>query len=382
MSVLPIYLDYNSTTPADPDVVEAMLPYFSQRFGNASSVHRFGLDAESAVRLAREQVAALINANPEEIIFTSGATESSNLVIKGLGQNPGISRKICTVSSTEHKAILDPAESLKLIGKQIEKIPVLSTGLISSPVFETLVDESTFLIAVMLANNETGVIQPVSQFAKSAKGAGSFFLCDAVQAAGKIPIDVKELGVDFLLLSSHKLYGPKGAGVLFISKRVPRSVILPLIDGGGHESGLRSGTLNVPAIVGFGKACELAKSRMNEDSLKVINYRNQIERALLAAFPQIVINGIDAPRLPNTLSFSVPGLRPKQLIKSLKLLAVSSGSACTSANPAPSHVLLAMGISTALAENTIRISLGRTNTQEEIDHSISILIETIGRVTS
>jgi len=380
MADIPLYLDYNSTTPVDEAVVEAMLPYFSRHFGNSSSVHRFGLEADVAVRLAREQVASLINAHPEEIIFTSGATEASNLVIKGLALNPRNTRKSLSVSSTEHKAILDPVSSLSVMGFSTREIPVLSSGPVSPADFQKSVDENTLLTSVMLANNETGVIQPVRDLSEIARRNGSYFLCDAVQAGGKIPIDVKELGVDFLLLSSHKLYGPKGAGALYISKRVPRSVILPLIDGGGHESGLRSGTLNVPAIVGFGKACELAKSRMNQDSLKVSDYRNQIEKALLASFPQIIINGADAPRLPNTLSFSVPGLRPKQLIKSLKQIAVSSGSACSSANPAPSHVLLAMGMPSALAENTIRISLGRTNTNEEIDRSILILTETIRRL--
>lgn len=382
MAELPVYLDYNSTTPVDPHVLEVMLPYFSQKFGNASSVHRLGLEADAAVRLAREQVASLINAHPEEIIFTSGATESANLVIKGLALNPGNSRKTIAISSTEHKAVLDPAHSLSPFGFSVKEIPVQSSGLISIPDFQKRVDETTLLAAVMLANNETGVIQQVKDFADLAGRNGSFFLCDAVQAAGKIRIDVRELGADFLLLSSHKLYGPKGAGALFVSRSVSRSSVKPLIDGGGHESGLRSGTLNVPAIVGFGKACELAEKRLDDDQTRLTEYRNLIEKALVSAFPQIKVNGVESDRLPNTTNFSVPGLRPKQLIKSLKQIAVSSGSACTSANPAPSHVLLAMGIPSSLAENSIRISLGSPTTREDIDRAILILTETIGRITN
>jgi len=375
-----IFLDYNSTTPADPEVLQVMLPYFSQKFGNPSSVtHRFGLEADAAVALAREQVASLINAEPEEIFFTSGATEAANWVISGLTAGKGRNRVL--ISAIEHAAVREPVNRLETSGFRIETIGVTLQGIVNLTEARNRLSEPVHLGCLMQVNNETGVIQPVEEFAELVKTGGGLILCDAVQAAGKIPVDVKKLGADFLILSSHKLYGPKGAGCLWISPGFKKSGLRPLISGGGQESGFRGGTLNVPAIAGFGKAAELARIRLTENEIRLKLFRNRIEETLLTHFPEICIHGREADRIPGTLLFSLGGLREGRLLKGLKGLAVSAGSACASGNQEPSHVLKAMKVDPDLARNTIRISLGHPVTEAEIGDTCNLLVSGIRNLT-
>lgn len=374
MVTLPVYLDYNATTPCDPRVVDAMLPFFTKQFGNAASTtHAFGWQAAEAVLLAREQVAKLINAEPGEIYFTSGATESDNLAIKGVfNMYAGKGNHIITVA-TEHKAVLDTCKRLEKMGANITYLPVNAEGLINLQQLEASIRHDTVLIAIMYANNETGVIQPVKQIGAIAKQHNVIFFTDATQAAGKISIDVIKDDIDILALSAHKFYGPKGCGAIYVRRKGPRVKLTPLIDGGGHEKGVRSGTLNVPGIVGLGRAAAIAQSEMESDTARIQQLRNHLESTLLQT-NKASINGSITDRLPNTTNISFFNTNSGVLMRTFsKDLAVSSGSACTSALMEPSYVLKAMGLSDELAYGSIRFSLGRFTTAEEINYVIEKL---------
>jgi cysteine desulfurase len=373
----PIYLDYNATTPVDEKVLQEMLPYFSQKFGNASSkTHAFGWLAADAVDLARERVAKLINAEKEEIIFTSGATESINLALKGVAAVYKQKGNHIVTVATEHKAVLDCCNSLEKNGFNITYLPVNNEGIVDIETLRNAITSSTILIAVMLANNETGVIQPIKKIADIAHEHNIIFISDATQAIGKMPVNVQDLAIDIMPLSAHKFYGPKGVGALFIRRKKPRVVLTPLIEGGGHEKNLRSGTLNVPGIAGMGKAAEMALSEINIYTEKIITLRNKLEAELLK-IEGAKRNGSNS-RLPNTSNITFSGINSNELIKQFAAkLAVATGSACTSALPQPSHVLKAMGISDAEAYASIRFSLGKYTIAEEIDAAIKIVKEAI-----
>jgi cysteine desulfurase len=362
----PVYLDFNSTTPVDPRVLEVMLPFFSERFGNASSrTHAFGWAAAQAVDDARESVAALLHAEPQEIIFTSGSTEAINLAIKGaFAANKARKRHIITVE-TEHKAVLDTCRALEKEGAEITVLPVDRMGVLDPGVLEKNIRPDTLLVAVMLANNETGTIQPLRALADIAHRNDAFVFSDTTQAFGRMNVDVNELGIDMCCVSAHKFYGPKGAGALFVRRKNPRVTLVPQQHGGGHERGLRSGTLNVPGIAGLGKAAELAATEWWEDAGRLSILRTKLEQKL-TELDDVFINGSIRDRLPNTSSISIAGIKADQLIARLPRIALATGSACTSALPEPSHVLRAMGISDELAFGSIRISLGRTSREEEV----------------
>jgi len=368
---LPVYMDYHATTPCDPRVLEAMMPYFSQQFGNAASQgHAFGWHAAEAVKIAREEIASLVKADPSEIIFTSGATESINLAIKGVFEMmAGKGKHIITVA-TEHRAVLDTCSHLEKMGAEVSYIPVQSDGLIDPAMIQAAIRKETILIAVMYANNETGVIQPIHTISQIARQHGIFFFSDATQAVGKIPVDVMADEIDILACSAHKIYGPKGVGVLFIRRRNPRVRLVAQTDGGGQERGFRSGTLNVPGIVGFGKAAGICQNEMEQDAKSVSRLRNKLEKAVLE-MGGTRLNGHPLNRLPTVTNISFEHGVGNQLLKRLlKVVAVSSGSACSSASPEPSHVLKAMGLDDAAAYHAIRFSLGKYNTEEEVDFVI------------
>ncbi|WP_421764701.1 cysteine desulfurase family protein [Ekhidna sp.] len=367
------YLDNNATTPTDPRVVDEMLPYFSEQFGNASSRnHAYGWEAKEAVDHAREQVADLIGANPNEIVFTSGATESNNLALKGL-LNEGNHFITC---ATEHKAILDPAESLAAKGIDVEILPVQSDGLLEINELQKKISDHTRLVSIMMANNETGCTQPIKELSTFTHSNQGLFHTDATQAVGKIPVEVSDLGIDLMSFSSHKMYGPKGIGALYIRKGTK---VGSLIEGGGHERGIRSGTLNVPAIVGFGKACELCKQEMREEGSRIKSLRDKLEQSLLS-IEGTQLNGGKENRLPNVTNIAFSGVDSERLLLSLNGLAVSQGSACTSAVVEPSHVLKAMGIPDQLANSSLRFSLGRFTTDEEVDFAIQKVTEAVSKL--
>lgn len=376
----PIYLDYNATTPCDPRVVEAMLPFFTEHFGNAASrSHAYGWEAEEAVECAREQVARLIGAEPKEVVFNSGATEAVNLAIKGVFEMYGSKGNHIITATTEHKAVLDTCKHLEKLGASVTYLPVASDGLVDPAIVEAAITDSTILIAIMYANNETGVIHPVREIAAIAKKRNVLFFTDATQAVGKIPVDVTD-GIDLMAFSSHKIYGPKGVGALYVRRKNPRVKITAQIDGGGHEKGMRSGTLNVPGIVGFGKACELVLKELNADGIRLSALRDKLEHSLVQ-LQEVKMNGSVAARLPNVTNVSFRHTDGNALLIGLsKLLAVSSGSACTSASPEPSHVLTAMGLEDELAHSSIRFSLGRFNTEEEIDVAIGHVSKTVQKL--
>lgn len=377
MLKFPIYLDYNATTPCDPRVVEAMLPYFANYYGNAASrSHAFGWQAEEAVEAAREQVAALIGAEPKEIIFTSGATEADNLALKGVFEAYATKGNHIITVSTEHKAVLDTCRHIEKEGGEVTCLPVKPGGLIDTRQLENAIKPTTVLIAVMYANNETGVIQPVKEISAVAKKHGILFFTDMAQAAGKIPIDVNSDGIDLAAISAHKFYGPKGIGALYARRKNPRVRLVPQMDGGGHEKGMRSGTLNVPAIVGFGKACEIARLQMQEDAQRLSVLRDELENAFLPGDAQV--NGDTVNRLPHVTNISFRNIEPGLLMGSVnKEIAVSSGSACTSALMEPSYVLKAMQVDDDLAYNSIRFSLGRNTTKEEIEYTVKFIKDKI-----
>ncbi|WP_407430829.1 IscS subfamily cysteine desulfurase [Arcticibacter sp.] len=371
---LPIYLDNNSTTPVDQRVLDAMLPYFTNKFGNAASRnHSFGWIAEEAVDKARQQIASLIGADSIEITFTSGATEAVNLALKGTFETYRAKGNHIITCVTEHKAVLDSCKHLEKIGADITYLPVDAEGIIDLRNLKAAITPATILIAIMYANNETGVIQPIREIAQIAADNNILFFSDATQAVGKIPVDVREDGIHMLALSAHKMYGPKGIGALYVRRRNPRVTILPQIHGGGHERGFRSGTLNVPGIVGLGEAAALCADAGAGEQSRLLYLRDKLESAL-RKIEHTYINGDQSARLPNVLNISFEHVDGQALMMAMKGIAVSSGSACTSASLEPSYVLKSLGLTDELAHSAIRIAVGRFNTEEEIDF-------TIGQVT-
>lgn len=378
----PIYMDNHATTRVDPRVVEAMLPYFGETFGNAASRnHEFGWRAEQAVEAARGQIARLIAAAPKEIVFTSGATESNNLALKGLALRRVDRGDHIITCVTEHKAVLDPCRRLEQEGFRISYLPVGRDGLLDVERLADAISPKTILISVMYANNETGVIQPIGSLGRIARERGIAFHVDASQAVGKISVDVQRDAIDLLSFTAHKLYGPKGIGALYVRRRAPRVEIAAQMDGGGHERGMRSGTLNVPAIVGFGRACAICGDEMAAESARLAALRDRLKDGLFERIGEIAVNGSLEHRLPHNLSVCFAHVDGESLLMGLAPeVAVSSGSACTSATPEPSHVLRAMGVPERLAHSSIRFGLGRFNTIEEVDHVIGKVEEVIGRL--
>ncbi|GAA4918616.1 IscS subfamily cysteine desulfurase [Mucilaginibacter defluvii] len=369
---LPIYLDNNATTPIDPRVLEAMIPYFTQKFGNAASRnHHFGWVAEEGVDYAREQVAKLIGANEKEIIFTSGATESDNLAIKGVFEMYKEKGNHIITAVTEHKAVLDACKHVEKLGGKVTYLPVKEDGLIDLQLLEQSITPETILVSIMYGNNEIGVIQPVKEIAAIAHKHGALFMTDATQAVGKIPVDVNADGIDLLALSAHKMYGPKGVGALYVRRKGPRVKVTAQMDGGGHERGMRSGTLNVPGIVGLGKACEIARLEMDSEAQRLSALRDKLE-ASLSQLEESYVNGNTQHRLPHVANISFKYVEGEGLMMAMKDLAVSSGSACTSASLEPSYVLKSLGLSDDLAHSSIRFGLGRFTTEEEVDYAIEV----------
>jgi len=370
-----IYLDYHATTPCDARVVEAMMPYFTQQFGNAASrTHSFGKDAARACETAREQIAGLIHADPSEIVFTSGATESDNLAVKGLvAASPAKSKHIVTVA-TEHPAVLDACRALERDGRaRVTILPVKPDGLIDLDALRGAMADDTVLVSVMFANNEIGVLQPIAEIGRLCHEKGVIFHTDAAQAVGKVPVDVRAMDIDLLSLTAHKLYGPKGIGALYVRKRHPRVRLAPQMDGGGHESGLRSGTLPVPLVVGFGKACEIAGLEMADESKRLLALRERLRERIFGEFDHVRLNGSLEHRLPGNLNVSFGYVEGESLILGMADVAVSSGSACTSAKLEPSHVLHALGLDEPLARSSIRFGLGRFTTEAEVDEAFRLL---------
>lgn len=381
MRTLPIYLDHHATTPVDPRVVEAMLPFFSERFGNASSRHHpFGWEARDAVAAARKQVARLIGADPREIVFTSGATESDNLAVRGVVTADTRSPVHVVTMTTEHHAILDPCRRLAREGVEVTYVPPRPDGLCDPALVAAAIRPDTRLVSVMAANNEIGVAQPIAEIAELTKARGILLHTDAAQAVGKIPIDVGALGVDLLSLTAHKFCGPKGIGALYVRRRRPRIAIAPLADGGGQEGGLRSGTLNVPGIVGFGTAAAIARAELADETRRVGALRDRLLAGLRDRLDGVTVNGSLTARVPHNLNVSFDGIEGESLLVGLDDIAVSSGAACTTANPEPSHVLAAIGVPARLARASIRFGLGRTTTADEIDYAIDKVASLVTRL--
>lgn len=378
MLQVPIYLDYNATTPVDPRVVEAMMPYFTQRFGNAASrSYSFGWVAEEAVEYAREQVAECIGAEPKEIIFTSGATESVNLALKGVFENYAEKGNHIITCATEHNAVLDTCRYLEKKGAAVTYLSVNKEGFINVQQLEEAITPATILIAIMYANNEIGVLQPMKQIASIARKHEVLLFSDATQAVGKIPLDVKDDDIPLMAFSAHKMYAAKGVGALYVRRKNPRVQLAPQIHGGGHERNLRSGTLNVPGIVGLGKACEICMLERSEELKRLDFLRNKLEQALLQ-LEETFVNGSRKHRLPNVSNISFQYVEAEALMLGFnKKIAVSSGSACTSASPKPSHVLKALGLDDATARSAIRFSLGRFTTEEEINYTIETVTQAV-----
>jgi cysteine desulfurase len=378
---LPIYMDNHATTPVDPRVLETMLPYFSEHFGNAASrSHEFGWKAEEAVETARAQIARLMGASPKEIVFTSGATESTNLAVKGVAEMYREKGNHILTEVTEHKATLDTCKRLEKYGYEITYLPVDKGGLIRPAELCSAITPKTILISIMYANNEIGVVQPIAEIGKIAKERGILFHCDAAQAVGKIPLNVEKDGIDLLSISAHKLYGPKGVGALYVRHKNPRVQLASLIDGGGHERGMRSGTLNVPGIAGLGKACEICGREMPAESVRLRALRDRLKDAITSRLDEVYVNGTMTHRLPHSLNLSFAYVDGQSLQMGINDVAVSSGSACTSANIEPSYVLKALGVPADLANNSIRFGLGRFNTEEEVDYVASRVAETVQRL--
>ncbi|HSB20088.1 MAG TPA: IscS subfamily cysteine desulfurase [Anaeromyxobacteraceae bacterium] len=377
---VPVYMDCNATTPVDPRVLEAMLPFFTVDFGNAASrSHSFGWRAEEAVEAARAEVARLIGATAREIVFTSGATESDNLAIKGAARFHQSRGRHLVTCRTEHKAVLDSMHALERQGFEVTFLPVGSDGRIDPGEVAKAIRPDTILVSVMHANNETGVLHPVEEIGRIARERGVLFHTDAVQSAGKIPVDVEKLGADLLSLSAHKMYGPKGVGALYVRRR-PRARILAEIDGGGHERGLRSGTLNVPGIVGFGRACQVAGEGMAEEAARVLGLRERLRHGLGRGVEGLTVNGSLEHRLPGCLNVSFAHVEGEALMMAVRDVAVSSGSACTSASLEPSYVLRAMGVPDDLAHASIRFGLGRFNTAEEVDFAVDLFARKVAKL--
>jgi len=378
MLKLPVYLDNNATTPCDPAVVEAMIPYFTQNFGNAASrSHSYGWIAEEAVDCAREQAAKLIGADAQEIIFTSGATEAANLAIKGVYEMYAVKGNHIITAATEHKAVLDTCKHVEKSGGEVTYLPVKPDGLIDLSALQAAIKPTTVLIAIMYANNEIGVIQPISEISAIAKKHGILFFTDAVQAVGKIPVDVQKDGIDLMAFTAHKMYGPKGVGALYVRRKNPRVKVTAQMDGGGHERGMRSGTLNVPGIVGFGKAADLARLEMDNDAKRLSRLRDKLENGLLQ-IEEAYVNGSREHRLPHITNISFKNVDSEGLLLGInKNIAVSSGSACTSASLEPSYVLKALGVENNLAYSSLRFGLGRFTAEEEIDYTIEQVRNTV-----
>jgi cysteine desulfurase len=378
---LPIYLDNHATTPTDPRVFDAMKPYFTEIFGNAASRnHSFGWEAEEAVEKARKQIAELIGATAKEIVFTSGATESNNLAIKGVAEMYAERGNHIITQATEHKAVLDCCKRLEKSGVRVTYLPVQQNGLIDLDQLRNAITDKTILISLMYANNEIGVVQPIREISKIAKERGVLFHTDAVQAVGKIPVNVATDGIDLLSLSAHKLYGPKGVGALYVRRRNPRVQLTAQMDGGGHERGMRSGTLNVPGIVGLGAACEFARKEMAEESKRLSYLRDKLRDKLFAELDEVYINGSWEHRLPHNLNISFAYVEGESLLMGINDIAVSSGSACTSATLEPSYVLKALGAGDDLAHSSIRFGIGRFNTEAEIDYVAAKVIDVVQKL--
>ncbi len=378
---LPIYLDNNATTPMDPRVLETMLPYFTDHFGNAASRnHPFGWAAEEAVDYAREQVASLIGADPKEIIFTSGATEADNLGIKGVFEMYASKGNHIITCTTEHKAVLDTCKHLEKLGAQVTYLEVLPDGMIDLDALEKAITDKTILIAIMYGNNEIGVVQPVKEISAIARKHNVLFFTDGTQAVGKIPVDVIADGIDLMAFTAHKMYGPKGIGALYVRRKNPRVKVTAQMDGGGHERSMRSGTLNVPGIVGFGKAAELCKQEMAAEASRLSILRDKLENALLQ-LEEAYLNGHKENRLPHTTNISFKHVEGEGLLMGFnKNIALSSGSACTSASLEPSYVLKALGLGDDLAHSSLRFGLGRFTTEEQIDYTIKAISDTVNKL--
>ena len=376
---MPIYFDNNATTPCDPRVVDAMVPWLYERFGNpASRNHAYGWEAQEAVEVAREHVAALIGANAKEIVFTSGATESDNLALKGVAKYYEKKGKHIITLTTEHKAILDAAHALERDGFEVSYLDVKSDGLIDLDVLAAAIRPDTILISVMFANNEIGVVQPIAEIGKLCKEKGVIFHCDGVQALAYLPIDVEAMGIDLLSISAHKMYGPKGIGALYVRRGRPRVRLQPMIDGGGHERGLRSGTLPTHQIVGLGEAARLCKEAIASGEIdRIRGLRDRMWAGLQAQLDELYLNGSWEHRLPNNLNVSFAYVEGEAMMMGIKRIACSSGSACTSASLEPSYVLRALGVDVELAHTSIRFGFGRFNTEAEVDEALAIIVEKV-----
>lgn len=375
---LPIYLDNHSTTPCDPRVLEMMLPFFTEKFGNAASRnHSFGWEAEEAVDIARKQIAHLIHADAKEIIFTSGATESDNLALQGVVEMYREKGNHIITSSTEHRAVIDTAKYLEKKGINVTFLPVDKAGMVSPDDVRNAITDQTILISIMMANNEIGTINPVAAIGKVAKEKGVLFHCDATQGVGKIPVNVQEMGIDLMSFTAHKIYGPKGVGALYVRRKAPRVRLEAMMYGGGHERGMRSGTLAVPLIVGFGKACELCEQEMSAESVRMAKMRDRLQEGIMKGMDEVYLNGHPTERLPNNLNISFAYVEGEALLMGVKEIALSSGSACTSATLEPSYVLRALGVGSDLAHSSIRFGLGRFNTDEEVEYTIDRMIKAV-----
>lgn len=379
---LPIYMDYHATTPVDPRVVETMLPYFNEKFGNAASrSHAFGWTAEEAVSAAREKVAAFIGAkNPKEIVFTSGATESDNLALKGVAEFYADKGNHIVTTVIEHKAILDTCKRLEKEGCQVTYLPVGKDGVVDPDDVRKAITDKTILVSVMLANNEVGTVQPIGEIGKITREKGVLLHTDAVQGLGKVPFDVEAMNVDLVSITAHKMYGPKGVGALYVRRSKPRVRLTAQMDGGGHEFGMRSGTLNVPGIVGFGKAAEIMKEEGVEESKRILALREKLRLGLWKNLDSLQLNGCLTRRLPGNLNVSFAFVEGEAMIMAIKDVAVSSGSACTSASLEPSYVLHAMGVGDDLAHSSIRFGLGRYTTEEEVDFVLDLVTSKVNKL--
>jgi len=378
---MPVYFDNHATTPLDPRVLDAMMPYFTSQFGNAASRnHAFGWQAEEAVEKGRKQIADLIGASSKEIVFTSGATESNNLAIKGVAEMYAEKGNHIITAATEHKAILDTCKHLEKKGCRVTYLPLEADGLLDLEKLKAAITEKTILVSIMYANNEIGVIQPIREIGKICKEKGILFHTDGVQAVGKIPVNVIADNIDLLSLSGHKIYGPKGVGALYVRRKGPRVQLSSQMDGGGHERGMRSGTLNVPGIVGLGEACALCQKEMTEEAARLCAMRDRLKSILERELDETFINGTMEHRLPNNLNMSFAYVEGESLLMGINDVAVSSGSACTSATLEPSYVLKALGIGDDLAHTSIRFGLGRFNTEEEVDFVADRLITVVRKL--
>ncbi len=378
---LPIYMDNHATTRVDPRVFEAMAPYFTEVYGNAASRnHSFGWRAEEAVERARKQVADLVGANPKEIVFTSGATESDNLAIKGVAEMYAEKGNHIITVATEHKAVLDTCKHLEKRGYRVTYLPVLQSGLIDLDMLRESITDKTILVSVMYGNNEIGVIQPIAEIGRICRERGVLFHSDAVQAIGKVPVNVIHDNIDLMSITGHKLYGPKGMGALYVRRKSPRVQVTAQMDGGGHERGMRSGTLNVPGIVGLGAACELAGREMPEESVRIAGLRDRLLHKLTSELDETYVNGTMEHRLPGNLNISFAYVEGESLLMGINDIAVSSGSACTSATLEPSYVLKALGAGDEIAHSSIRFGLGRFNTEEEVDYAGNKVIEVVKKL--